>query len=141
MAPRAAAPYTYGGFCHAVSEYNANRPDEGILNMGPEAQRRSELGAFLGNALHEIDEFRARQEFLICADADAVEVGGEARRGVLSSVRRRLLRLGQNDLPPHGSLASEGRPLNGYCQSNLLPPEGCECDDMYERSANGTMAG
>ena len=83
MAPRAAAPYTYGGFCHAVSEYNANRPDEGILNMGSEAQRRSELGAFLGNALHEIDEFRARQEFLICADADAVEVGCEARRTVV----------------------------------------------------------
>jgi len=30
------------------------------------------------------------------------------------------------------SLASEGRAFNSYCQSNLLPPDGCECDDVYE---------
>jgi hypothetical protein len=139
LAPRAAAPYTHGGFCHAVPEYNANRPDEGILNMGPEAQRRSELGAFLGNACMRLTSFEPGRSSSYAPTPMRSRWG--ARRGVLSSVRRRLLRLGQNDLPPHGSLASEGRPLNGYCQSNLLPPEGCECDDMYERSANGTMAG
>ena len=30
------------------------------------------------------------------------------------------------------SLASEGRAFNSYCQSNLLPPDGCECDDVFE---------
>ena len=30
------------------------------------------------------------------------------------------------------SLASEGRAFNSYCQSNLLPPDACECDDVYE---------
>lgn len=39
------------------------------------------------------------------------------------------------------SLASEGRAFNNYCQSNLLPPEGCQCDDVYERSDKGPMAG
>lgn len=30
------------------------------------------------------------------------------------------------------SLASEGRAFNSYCQSNLLPPDGCQCDDVFE---------
>jgi hypothetical protein len=32
------------------------------------------------------------------------------------------------------SLASEGRAFNSYCQSNLLPPDGCQCDDVFEDS-------
>ncbi len=117
-------------------KYNANHPNEGIFNMGSEAQRGSELAAFLGNALHKTDEFRAGREYLMCGDA--IEVGGEAYC--------RTCDAGSFDwdnmtCPPHGSLASEGRPFNGYCQSNLLPPEGCECDNVYERSANGTTAG
>ncbi len=37
------------------------------------------------------------------------------------------------------SLASEGRAFNGYCQSNLLPPDACMCDDVYEEE--GDLAG
>lgn len=136
LAPEASHPYTYPGFCLAVSEYNANHPTEGIFNMGSATQRKSELAAFLGNALHESDEFRAGREYLMCADP--VEAGGE--------VYCRPCDSGSFDwenmtCPMYGSLASEGRAFNGYCQSNLLPPEGCECDDVYERSANGTLAG
>ena len=43
--------------------------------------------------------------------------------------------------PAHASLASKGRAFNAYCQSNLLPPDGCECDDVYERASDGPMAG
>ena len=39
--------------------------------------------------------------------------------------------------PLYSSLASEGPSFNGYCQSNLLPLK----DDVYERSANGILAG
>ena len=34
-----------------------------------------------------------------------------------------------------------GMASDNYYQSNLLPPEGCECDDVYKRSAHGPMAG
>lgn len=43
--------------------------------------------------------------------------------------------------PPGASLASEGCAFNKYCQSNLLPPEGCTFDDVYERSDGGPMGG
>ena len=136
LAPQAAFPYTYGGFCDAVRDYNANHIDEGIFVMGSEAQRKSELAAFLGNALHESDEFRAGREYLMCADP--IEAGGEVYCRPCDSSS---FDWDNMTCPPHGSLASEGRPFNGYCQSNLLPPGGCECDDVYERSPNGTMAG
>lgn len=38
------------------------------------------------------------------------------------------------------SLASEGRAFNSYCQSNLLPPDACQCDDVYEEE-NPSLAG
>jgi hypothetical protein len=59
LAPGAVAPYTYVGFCEAVSHYNANHPSEGVFNMGSEMNQRMELAAFFGNALHESDEFKA----------------------------------------------------------------------------------
>ena len=39
------------------------------------------------------------------------------------------------------SLASEGRAFNSYCQSNLLPPDGCECDDVFEEEGVGMEGG
>jgi len=104
--------------------------------MGSASQQRSELAAFFGNALHESDEFRAGREYLMCADR--IEMGGE--------VYCRPCDAGSFDwdtmtCPPGASLASQGRAFNSYCQSNLLPPEGCKCDDVYERSPNGPMAG
>lgn len=59
LAPQAVAPYTYAGFCEAVTHYNADHPSEGVFNMGTETNQRMELAAFLGNALHESDEFKA----------------------------------------------------------------------------------
>lgn len=88
LAPEARAPYSYAGFCTAVRKYNENHPDEGFCNMGSVEQQKSELAAFLGNSLHESDEFRAGREYLQCADR--IDMGGEAycrpvRRNLISS--------------------------------------------------------
>ena len=134
LAPEHAFPYSYPGFCKAVSDYNANHPGEGVFNMGTERQQRHELAAFLGNALHESDEFKAGREYLMCADR--VELGGEAYCKPCSADG-----FDWDTFTCPWSLASENRPFNSYCQSNLLPPDGCECDDVFERSSTGELAG
>ena len=134
LAPKAQHPYSYEGFCRAVREYNRNHPSEGFANMGNTEQQKHELASFFGNALHESDEFQAGREYLMCADRQ--EVGGEVycKPCDVSSFDWATFKCG-------ASLASEGRAFNSYCQSNLLPPEGCQCDDVYERSDKGPMAG
>lgn len=134
LAPKAQHPYSYEGFCRAVREYNRNHPSEGFANMGDVEQQKHELASFFGNALHESDEFQAGREYLMCADRQ--EAGGEVycKPCDSSSFDWTTFKCG-------ASLASEGRAFNNYCQSNLLPPEGCQCDDVYERSDKGPMAG
>ncbi|KAL7528908.1 hypothetical protein ACHAXR_002695, partial [Thalassiosira sp. AJA248-18] len=136
MAPQAFPPYSYSGFCAAVRKYNKNHPTEGVFNMGNIDQQKSELASYFGNALHESDEFRAGREYLMCADR--IELGGEVycRPCDVSSFDWDLMKC-----PVGASLASGGRAFNSYCSSNLAPPEGCECDDVYERSESGPMAG
>ncbi|KAK1733879.1 chitinase [Skeletonema marinoi] len=128
LAPEAQHPYSYRGFCQAVRDYNANHPSEGIFIMGTEVQQRHELAAFLGNVLHESDELKAGREYLMCADQKFV--GGEmyCKPCDMSGFDWETFTCTGE------SLASEGRAFNGYCQSNLLPPDGCECDDVYEAS-------
>lgn len=135
LAPEAQHPYSYRGFCQAVRDYNANHPSEGIFVMGTDMQRRHELAAFMGNVLHESDELKAGREYLMCADQKFV--GGEmyCKPCDMSGFDWETFQC------PTTSLASEGRAFNGYCQSNLLPPDGCECDDVYEVSSSGEMAG
>mmetsp|Transcript_6132 Transcript_6132/g.12775 ORF Transcript_6132/g.12775 Transcript_6132/m.12775 type:complete len:409 (-) Transcript_6132:172-1398(-) len=126
LAPEHAFPYSYGGFCRAVEEYNANHAEEGVFCVGGEEEQRHELAAFFGNALHESDEFRAGREYLMCADR--VEMGGETYCKPCDAAS-----FDWDDMTCPAGLASDGRPFNGYCQSNLLPPDGCACDDAYER--------
>jgi len=136
LAPEAQAPYSYEGFCQAVNEYNINHPTEGIFNMGSVMQQKAELASFFGNALHESDEFKAGREYLMCADHKIVANEVYCRPCDVSSFDWDNM-----TCPDGASLASQGRPFNGYCQSNLLPPEGCSCDDVYERMEKGPMAG
>lgn len=135
LAPEAQHPYSYRGFCQAVRDYNANHPSEGIFIMGTELQIRHELAAFMGNVLHESDELKAGREYLMCADQKFV--GGEmyCKPCDMSGFDWETFTCTAE------SLASEGRAFNGYCQSNLLPPDGCECDDVYEVSSDGEMEG
>ena len=103
--------------------------------MGTELQQRQELAAFFGHVLHESDDMKAGREYLTCADHKFV--GGEmyCKPCDMAGFDWEEMRcIGD-------SLVSEGRAYNGYCQSNLLPPDGCECDNVYEVSEGGEMAG
>jgi len=104
--------------------------------MGSVMQQKAELASFFGNALHESDEFKAGREYLMCADHKIVANEVYCRPCDVSSFDWDNM-----TCPDGASLASQGRPFNGYCQSNLLPPEGCSCDDVYERNEKGPMAG
>lgn len=135
LAPDARHPYSYRGFCQAIRDYNTNHPSEGIFIMGTELQQRHELAAFFGNVLHESDELKAGREYLMCADQ--IEHNGEiyCKPCDMSGFDWTTFKC------TGASLASEGRAFNGYCQSNLLPPDGCECDDVYEVASVGPLAG
>jgi hypothetical protein len=72
LAPNAAAPFTYQGFCEAVDHYNAHHAEK-IFRMGSYQQRLSELAAFLGLASHETNGFLASREYLSCGDSKIVD--------------------------------------------------------------------
>ena len=69
LAPNAAAPYTYLGFCESVLAWDTAHPEEKIFGMGTLAQRKGELAAFLGNTLHESGDFAAGREYSMCGDS------------------------------------------------------------------------
>lgn len=71
IAPDARDPYSYEGLCDAILSYNAHHAEK-AFGMGDDFQRTAELAAFLGNTLHESDEFRAGREYLMCADHKVV---------------------------------------------------------------------
>ena len=64
IAPEAREPYTYEGLCDAILSYNAHHSEK-AFGMGTVFERTAELAAFLGNTLHESDEFRAGREYLM----------------------------------------------------------------------------
>jgi hypothetical protein len=59
--------------------------------------------------------------------ADPIEAGGEVYCHPCDAL---LFNWDNMTCPRYGSLASKGRPFNGYCQSNLLPLG----DDVYEQN-------
>lgn len=71
VAPEAREPYSYTGLCDAIRSYNAEHSEK-AFGMGDDFQRRAELAAFLGNTLHESDEFKAGREYLMCADKKTI---------------------------------------------------------------------
>ncbi|EED86738.1 family 19 glycoside hydrolase domain-containing protein, partial [Thalassiosira pseudonana CCMP1335] len=67
LAPNAVAPFSYHGFCEAVSHYNSHHAEK-IFRMGSYQQRLSEIAAFMGMASHETNSFIASREYLACGD-------------------------------------------------------------------------
>jgi hypothetical protein len=61
IAPEHKEPYSYTGLCDAILSYNAHHTEK-AFGMGDAFQRAAELAAFLGNTLHESDEFKAGRE-------------------------------------------------------------------------------
>ena len=60
MAPDATFPYSYSGFCNAVTSWNNNNPSNQRFDS------KDELAAFFGNVLHESDDLKAPREYLMC---------------------------------------------------------------------------
>jgi hypothetical protein len=119
IAPDARPPYTYQGLCDAILSYNAQH-DEKAFGMGSVGQRTAELAAFMGNTLHESDEFRAGREYLMCADNKVVD----------DEVYCKPCDSGSFDWGTktcNHSLVSGNSDFNEYCQPQSTPPEACPC--------------
>ena len=101
--------------------------------MGDTYQRAAELAAFLGNTLHESDEFKAGREYLMCADRTVVD--GEVYCKPCDS--------GSFDWAtftcPTSLISSAGAEFNEYCQPSSVPPEACHCGDG--KGMEGDLAG
>ena len=66
IAPAATFPYTYNGFCTAVTNWNANNPTNQIFMGATDTQQKADLAAFFGNILHESDKMKAAREYYMC---------------------------------------------------------------------------
>ena len=66
IAPDATFPYSYSGFCNAVTTWNILNPSNQIFMGATDADRRAELAAFFGNIRHESDDLKAPREYYMC---------------------------------------------------------------------------
>ena len=133
IAPEAKEPYTYQGLCDAILSYNAHHTEK-AFGMGSMFERTAELAAFLGNTLHESDEFRAGREYLMCADN--LVVGGE--------VYCKPCDPGSFDWGTkkcNFSLVNGKGDFNEYCQPSSKPPEACHCGDGAGAADRGQLEG
>ena len=123
IAPNSQYPYTYTGLCDAILSYNAQHSEK-IFGHGNTYQRTAELAAFIGNTLHESDEYRASREYLMCADHIVV---GDPKYG---DVYCKPCDPGSFDWSTKKcthSLVSGNSDFNEYCQPSSKPPEACNC--------------
>ena len=128
LATSATAPYSYAGFCTAVTDYNTRYPSDQVFMGSTEMEQRHELAAFLGNTLHESDEFRAGREYLMCADNK--QVGGVTYCKPCDSAN-----FDWGTKTCSSSLVSSSTSINSYCDSSKTPattPDGCTCSAQSE---------
>lgn len=133
LAPIATFPYTYDGLCTAIDAYNAHHTEK-FAAMGNEVIIRAELAAFLGNTLHESDDYEAAREYLVCGDRKEVE----------GKVYCKPCTNDQYNWTTHTcllSMVAENSPYNSYCQSTFMPPTGCACNETTQVEEEGDLAG
>eukprot|EP00804_Cyclotella_cryptica_P020277 CCRYP_015903-RA/>CCRYP_015903-RA protein AED:0.05 eAED:0.05 QI:474/1/1/1/1/0.9/10/478/2037 len=131
IAPEHKEPYSYTGLCDAILSYNAHHSEK-AFGMGDLFERAAELAAFLGNTLHESDEFRAGREYLMCADH--MTIGDQVYCKPCDS--------GSFDWStftcPQSLISGEAE-FNEYCQPSSVPPEACNCGNG--KSQTGELEG
>jgi predicted chitinase len=113
IAPDAVVPYTYSGFCTAVTNWNTSNPSNQIFMGATEADQRAELAAFFGNIRHESDDLKAPREYYMCQTQTTVS--------------------GTLYCKPSGY--SGGTYNDPYCSSShtsLSIPAGCDCSTIPE---------
>ncbi len=126
------APYTYNGFCTAISAWNAANPSNLIFEDGTEMQQKHEIAAFLGNSLHESGEFQAAREYLQCGDS--IVSGGQVLCKPCASAN-----FDWTSKTCSTSLVTGGSYTDPYCNSALTPstdPDGCSCGPVDEDGSN-----
>ncbi len=133
LAPDAQDPYTYDGLCEAIDHYNKDHAEK-IFMMGTEDERKAELAAFLGNTLHESDEWKASREYLICGDHKVVATETYCKPCDSGSFDWETFTCGGP------GLVGEGLTYNGYCDHTIEPPAACSCDDALT-SETGDLEG
>eukprot|EP00984_Skeletonema_dohrnii_P016481 scaffold7337_cov66-Skeletonema_dohrnii-CCMP3373.AAC.11 len=116
ISPDATFPYSYSGFCTAVTNWNTNNPSNQIFMGATEADQKAELSAFMGNIRHESDDLKAAREYYICQ--------------VQTTVNDKVY------CKPSGY---NGGPYNDpYCSTLHTPtsdPAGCACTTIPESTA------
>jgi len=81
-----------------------------------------QFAAFLGNTLHESDEWKAAREYLICGDNK--DVNGEVYCKPCDTES-----FDWESFTCNGpGLAGPGAIYNGYCDYTIMPPIACPCD-------------
>ncbi len=133
LAPEAQDPYTYEGLCTAIDAYNGGHAEK-IFMMGSEEERKAELAAFLGNTLHESDEWKASREYLMCGDHKVVGTETYCKPCDSESFDWETFTCGSS------GLVGEGLTFNGYCDHTIEPPAACTCDDALT-SESGELEG
>ena len=130
IAPHARYPYTYTGLCDAILTYNAQHTEK-AFGMGDAYVRAAELAAFLGNTLHESDEFKASREYLMCGDSKVGMADGEVYCKPCDS--------GSYDWTTHtcGHSLASSTGFGEYCQPTSKPPEACSCGTVKGVDSEG----
>ncbi len=113
IAPYATFPYSYSGFCTAVTDWNTDNPSNQIFMGATEADQKAELAAFMGNIRHESDDLKAAREYYMCQTRTTVN--------------------GKVYCKPSGY--NRGPYNDPYCSASHTPssnPAGCACSTIPE---------
>ena len=120
IAPDATFPYSYSGFCNAVTNWNTNNPSHQIFMGATEADQKAELAAFMGNIRHESDDMKAAREYYMCQTQTTVN--------------------GKVYCKPTGY--NTGSYTDPYCSLGHTPssnPAGCACSTIEDSTVPGYL--
>lgn len=128
------APYTYAGLCTAIDDYNLLHPTEKVFGMGTLEQQKAELAAFLGNTLHESDQFKAPRENLPCGDLKVVNGKTYCKPCRSEDFDWATKKCSKSELVGGGTFTN-------YCDSARSPPSACSCAPLSQAGSSDELVG
>jgi len=130
LAPTAGDPYSYDGFCEAVTNWNDANPTLRIFSSDSEAIQRRELAAFLGHVLHESGDLVHPRELSQCGTTANSDGTSPWTSGPLYC-------------QPSGYASGQGPYADPYCSAghtSSSDPDGCDCSAAPEAAGAGYAA-